>query len=159
LEQGCGVFSEDSKGDLDLMIEFGVGKDFETGADGTAFGVVGAVDESRNAGLDHGAGAHAAWFNADIEGDTSEAVIAKNLGSFANDDNFRVGGGVAIAYRPVARTGEDSAVVHKDGANRNFACRCRSAGLSKGFLHELEIGFHVGRENSTGIRRMRINAD
>jgi len=34
------------------MIRRGVGEDLEAGADGAAFGIVGAVDETRDTGLE-----------------------------------------------------------------------------------------------------------
>src|ERR1700693_494066 len=51
LEHGGGFSGQDACGDFDLMVEARIGKDFKAGADGAALGVVGAVDEARNAGL------------------------------------------------------------------------------------------------------------
>src|SRR5712664_3166260 len=94
LDDGGAVGGEDAGGDFNLMVEARVGKDLEAGADGAAFGIVGTVDEARDAGLDDGARAHAAGFDGDIECGTSEAVVAKKAGGFAQGDDFGVGGGV-----------------------------------------------------------------
>src|SRR6266704_3942342 len=57
LEDGGGFGGEDAGGDFHLVIEAGMGEDFETGTDCAALGVVGAVDEAWNAGLDYCASA------------------------------------------------------------------------------------------------------
>jgi len=130
------------------MVESRVGEDFEAGADGAAFGVVGAVDEAGDAGLNDGAGAHAAGLDGDVKGGVGEAVVAEEASGLAEDDDFGVGGGVTIAGGAVAGTGEDLAVVDKDSADGDFAgCRC-GAGFGQGFLHELGVGFHLARENN-----------
>ncbi len=125
-----------------------MGKDFETGADSTALGIVGAVDEVRDTGLEDGACAHAARLDGDVEGGIGEAVVAEKAGGFSQDDDFCVGGGVAIANRAVAGTGQNLAVVDDHGADGNFASCCRSARFEERFLHELDITFHAGRENN-----------
>src|SRR6266852_9624738 len=80
LNDGGAVGGEDTGGDFHLMIEARVGEDFEAGADGTAFGIVGAVDETRDTGLDDGARTHAAGFNGDVERGVRETVVAENAG-------------------------------------------------------------------------------
>src|SRR6267154_1733021 len=92
------------------MVESRVGEDFEAGADGAAFGVVGAVDEAGDAGLNDGAGAHAAGLDGDVKGGVGEAVVAEEASGLAEDDDFGVGGGVTIAGGAVAGTGEDLAI-------------------------------------------------
>jgi len=148
LEQGSGVFGEDAGSDFYLVIEFGMSEDFETRADGAALGVVGAVDEARDAGLDHGTGAHGARFDGDVESGTGEAVVFKDMRGSTHDNNLRVGGGVAVANGAIAGAGEDLAVMHQDGADRHFASGRCGARLSQGFSHGLEIGFHVVPEDN-----------
>ncbi len=76
LEDGGAVGGEDAGRDFNLMVEARVGEDFEAGADGAAFGIVGAVDEARNTGLDDGACAHAAGLDGDVERGITKAVVA-----------------------------------------------------------------------------------
>ncbi len=123
-------------------------EDFEAGADGAAFGVVGAVDEARDTGLDDGACAHAARLDSDVECGIGEAVVAEKAGGFAKDDDFGVGGGVAIADGAVARTGEDLAVMDEYGADGNLAGYGRGTSFGQGFLHILDVSFHLRRENN-----------
>ncbi len=130
------------------MVQAVVGQDLEAGAHGAGFGVIGSVDEVWDAGLNHGAGAHAAGLDSDVERGAGETVIAKQACGFTKDHHFRVGGGVAVADGTVARTGEDSAVTHEDGANWHFTGRPCRAGFSQRFLHELNVSFHRKTENS-----------
>src|SRR5437016_6078312 len=88
LDDGCAVGGEDSGSDFYLMVEARVGEDFETGADGAALGIVGAVDEARDTGLDDGTRAHAARLDGDIQCRIGKAIVAKTAGGFAQSDDF-----------------------------------------------------------------------
>ncbi len=148
LDDGGAVGGEDAGRDFHLMVEARVGEDFEAGADGAAFGIVGAVDEARDACLDNGAGAHTAGFDGDVERGISETVVAENAGSFAEGDDFRMRGGVAIADRAVTRTGEGFAFVDEHRADGHFADCGRGTSFGQGLLHELDLGFHLPREDN-----------
>ena len=121
LDDGGAVSGENAGTDFNLMIKARVREDFEAGPDGAALGVVGAVDEPRDTGLDDGARAHAAGFDGDIERGTSEAIVANKAGGFAQSDDFGVGGRVAIADGAVAGTSKDFSVMDKHGADGDFA--------------------------------------
>jgi hypothetical protein len=71
LDDGGTFGGEDARSDFYLMIKARVGEDFEAGADGAAFGIVGAVDETRDTGLEDCARAHTAGLDGDIESGTS----------------------------------------------------------------------------------------
>ena len=156
----CGGFGRQDAGrDLDLVIEARVGEDFEAGADGAAFGVVGAIDQAGNASLNDRAGAHTARLDGHIERCISEAIVAEEAGGFAEDDDFRVGGGVAVANGAVAGAREEFAVMDEHGADGNFAAGGCSAGFGESFLHELEVRFHVWRRITRSNKRRGINAE
>ena len=139
------------------MIEPDVREDSEAGADGSAFGIVGAVDEAEDAGLDDGSRAHAAGFDGDVEGCAGKAIVAEQARRFAENDDFGVGRGIVVSDGTVAGTSECFAVVDKHGADGNFAGGGGGVGFSERLLHEFEVRFHLGRENNTRKRRMRIN--
>jgi hypothetical protein len=142
LEDGGAVGREDAGGDFYLMVEARVGEDFEAGADGAAFGIIGAVNETGDAGLDDGAGAHTAGFDGDVEGGVRKTVVAEKAGSFSKNDDFGVGGGVAIADGAIASTSENLAVMDEHGADGDFArCGCR-ARFGECFVHKLDISLH-----------------
>ena len=149
LEDGGAVGGEDAGGYFYLMVEARVGEDFEAGADGAAFGVVGAVDEAWDAGLNDGASAHATRLDRDVERSTGEAVVAEKAGGFAKDNHFRVGSGVIVADGAIAGTAENLAVVDEHGADGDFAGYSCGARFSDRLLHELDVCFHLPRENNT----------
>ncbi len=60
-----------------MMVEEWMRKDFETGADRAALGVVGAVDEARDPCLDNCTGTHAAGLDGDIQRGITKAVVAE----------------------------------------------------------------------------------
>ena len=148
LEDSRAVGREDARRDFHLMVEAQVGEDFETGADGTALGIVGAVDEARDTRLDDGASAHAARLDGDVERRIGEAIIGEKASGFAKCDDFGVSGGVAIADGAIASTSENLAVMDEHGADGDFACCGCRARFSECFLHELNVGFHLPREDN-----------
>lgn len=131
-----------------MMVEARVGENFEAGADPAAFGVVGAIDETRDPRLDDSASAHAARLDGDVKRGVGEPVVAEKAGGFTDGNDFRMSGRVVVADAAVAGTGENLAVMDKDGANGDFAGSGGVACFRECFLHELDVSFHLGRENS-----------
>jgi len=126
-----------------------MGEDFEAGANGTAFRVIGPVDEAPDAGLYDAAGAHAARLDGDIERSISKTIVAEKAGGFAKDNHFRMGRGIIIANCTVARSSENLAVMNEHRADRNFGACGRGTRFTQGLLHELDVNFHCRRENTT----------
>src|SRR5580704_10851234 len=65
-----------TRGNFHLMVEFGVRQHLEAGTDGAALYIVAAVHHARDARLDDGAGAHAAWLDRDVERRACKAIVA-----------------------------------------------------------------------------------
>ena len=63
-----------------------------------ALGIRGAIDEALHAGVEHGAGAHEARFEGDVEGGAGQAVVCAAPGSIAQGDDFGVGSGIVGGY-------------------------------------------------------------
>jgi hypothetical protein len=155
LKDGGAVGGEDARGNSYVMVEARVGEDFEAGADGTALGIFGTVNEARDAGLDDGAGAHAAGLDGDVERGVGETVVGEPSGGFAKDDDFGVGGGVVVTNGAVAGTCEDSIVVNEHGADRNFTGISRSTSFGESELHEMKIVGHQRHEDNMGKGEFR----
>jgi hypothetical protein len=102
LEKGTGFFGEDAWGDFDMMIQLGVGQEFEAGSESTAFWIIGSVHHARDAGLDDRSGTHCAGFQSYVQHRLGQAIIFKFSRSFAQDHDFGVRGWVAVADRAVA---------------------------------------------------------
>ena len=148
LDEGGAVGGENSSDDLDPMVHAQVRQNLETGADRAALGVIAAVNQARHTGLEDGSCAHAARLNRDVECGGGQAVVTKGAGGFAQDHDFGVGGGVAVANGAIAGARNNSRIVDQDRANGNFSCKGRGAGLVEGLLHEFEVGLHTSREDS-----------
>ena len=148
MKQGGGFVGEDAGNDFDVMIQARMGEYFETGANGAAFWVVSAVNETWNAGLNHSAGAHRARFESDVKRGASETVIGKNMGGFAEDDDFGVGGRVIVADGAITGAGDDFVFVDKDGTDGNFAGIGGSTRFVERELHVLEVGEHRKKDST-----------
>ena len=121
MEYGGGFSGENACGDFDVVVEARIGKDFKAGADGAALGIVGAVDEARDAGLNDRAGTHAAGLDSDVERGAREALVAEEACGFPKDDDFSVGSWVVVANGAVAGTRENLSVVNQNGSDGHFA--------------------------------------
>ena len=106
---------------FDLVIEACAGENFETRARGATFGIVGAINEAGDTGLDYGSGTHAAGFYRDVERGAWHAVVAENACRFTNCDDFGVRCGVAVTNCTVSGAGEDFTVVDDERADGNFS--------------------------------------
>lgn len=148
-QQRSGV-SEDAAGDFDAVVQGVVIEDGELGSDGAAFGIVGAVDEALDAGLDDGAGAHGAGFDGDVQRCAEQAVIAEAERRFAKRNDFCVGSRVGIRNGAIAGPGKDVAARDHNRANWDFAACGSVAGLVERGLHEGDVRWwrlsHVGSE-------------
>ena len=145
LEQGSGFRRENARSDVHGVIELGVGEDLKAGTEGAALGVVGSVDEARNAGLDDGAGTHGARLESDVKSGAAEAVIAEKASAFPDHDNFGVGGGVIVTDGAVPGTSENGSFMNEKSSDGDFASFGGGAGLGKCELHELQIVRHKRR--------------
>jgi hypothetical protein len=140
---------QDSGSNFNLMIQTRVRKDLEAGACRAAFGVVRSINKAWYACLNHRPGAHAARLDRYVQSCAREPVIVDKPRGLAKNDDFRVGRGVAIANRTVARAREDSAVKRQHSPDRNFPGSRRGTGFLKSFLHEAGVGICHRFENNT----------
>lgn len=117
-------------------------KYLEATADRPTLGIVAAVHQARNTGLNDGARTHAARLDGDIQYRSRETVVAKYTGRFPQDHNLGMRGGVAIADGAIAGTGDDLAIVDEHGADRDFTSCCRRVRFVQRSAHEFDIGIH-----------------
>ena len=94
-----------------MVVKARIGKNFEAGADGAALGVVGAVDEAGNAGLNDCASAHAAGLDSDVQRGVRKAVVAEETRGFTKA-LVEAGGDRILGFTMIgAEAGEVIAVV------------------------------------------------
>jgi hypothetical protein len=131
------------------MVEARVREDFEARADGAAFGIVGSVDETRDAGLDDSARTHTAGLDCHVKSSVRNAVVAEETGAFAKHNYFGVSSRIAVADGAIPRTGENPAIMDEYGTDGHFAGFSGRTGFRQRFLHELNVSFHLRRKNNT----------
>lgn len=146
MEERGGFFGEGAGKDFDAVIQPRVRKDFEARADRATARIVGAVNEFCDTGLDHGAGTHRTGLERDVHCGAGKAIVGEKAGGFAEDNDFRVGGGVVVTDGAIAGLGDDFAVVDEKCADRNFSGGGSGTGFPKGELHEIEISGHAKKE-------------
>jgi hypothetical protein len=139
-EEAGAFVGEDAGGDGHLVVEAGMVEDLEDGTGCAGLGIGGSANEAAEAGVDHGAGAHGAGFEGDIEAAVEEAVVADGGGGGAEGDHLGVGGGVAVAEDAILAAREDFAVADDDGADGDFAGVGGGAGFSEGLAHKFFVG-------------------
>ena len=87
----------------------------------STFRIIRAVDESRDARLNHRPGAHCAGFDRHIECDVSQPVIPDFFRSRTKGDHLGVSRGIAIRDRAVSRRSDYLFPGHDYCTNRNFS--------------------------------------
>src|ERR1700689_452046 len=78
-ERCCCLFCQNSGGHFYAMVQLGMIEDRKAGAYRAAFGIWRAINETGDAGLDHGAGAHRAGLDGDVEACPCQAIVADTL--------------------------------------------------------------------------------
>ena len=147
MKEGGRLFGEDAGNDFDAVIQARVREHFETRMDSATAGIVGAVNESCDAGLDHGAGAHRTGFERDVHRSAGKAVVGEKARSFTQHNDFGVSGGVIVADSAITGLRDDFIFEDEESADRNFSGGSGGAGFVESELHEIEIGGHA-KKNS-----------
>lgn len=132
---------------LHPVVEAGVIDDLQHGMNRPCFGVVGAVHQAADAGVNQRTGTHGAWLNRSEECAFAQPMITEVLSGFAQGDDFGVGGGVILGKVTIPAAADDLPVLDDDGADRYFAGVECALGGAEGFLHPEFIGLELkGRE-------------
>src|SRR5260221_1453025 len=112
---------------------------FEAAAYRAAFGIVGTVDHSRDAGLNDGTCAHRTRLDGDIERGAHQPVIFGSASGFAERDDLRVGGRVTIPDGAVISASQNLPILYQDRADRHLIRLTGGGRLVQGQLHEIRI--------------------
>ena len=84
-----------------LVIQARMIQNFGDRARSAGLGIRGRVDQPVDAGVNHGAGAHGAGLQRDIEGNAVEAVVAQHGGGGAHGDDLGVSCRVLVAQHTI----------------------------------------------------------
>jgi hypothetical protein len=111
----------------------------EAGLHGAAFGVFRAVNQTGETGLNHGAGAHGAGLDGDVERGAGQTIVADPLRRFAQRNYLGMRGGIAIADSAVSGARDDLIVQHYHRADWDFSAFGGCASFLQRCLHELHV--------------------
>src|SRR5438105_1183029 len=106
-------------------------------ARGAGFGIGRAKDHAPDPGVEHGADAHRAGLERDIQGGAEQAIVLHFARRGAHGLHLGVRGRVGGADRPVPAFADDLLVEHDYGADRHLALALRA-------LRELQRPTHEG---------------
>src|SRR5271169_62459 len=126
------------------------GKELHAIVHRAALGVGGAVIQPADAGKRHGAGAHGAGFERDIEVAAVEAFSAERGGSLPDRDQFGMRGRIAVGKRAVPGPRDDFAGAHDHTADRHFATLAGGAGFLDCHIHKRSLVHERCHERSVG---------
>ena len=147
--------SKDSARHLDPMVQFAVVQDPERAPARAGFRVASTVNQTLDAGLNHGAHAHRARLDCNIKRTAEQAVITELPRGPAQGEDFRVGRRVDEVKGAIMSTRDDAPLAHHHRAHRNLVLTRGPTGLderSAQVLLRLALQLHGDPPPETGLR-------
>ena len=118
------------------MVQAGMIQNLHHRTDSARLGIIGAIDQAFQPGMNQSAGAHSARLNCSKQFTAFQAVVADRGTGLAQRDDLGVGGGIGIGKVAIAPATDDLAVTNYDGAHWNFSRLKRALGRAESFPHE-----------------------
>ena len=118
------------------MIQHGVIQHLHDGMDRACFGIVGAVDQAFQPGMNYCAGTHSAWLDCRKQIALFQTVISNRSAGFTQRHHLGVSRWIAISDIAVPATPHNFSVAHHDCAYRNFSRLERALGCTQRFFHK-----------------------
>ncbi|MDW8250067.1 MAG: biosynthetic peptidoglycan transglycosylase [Myxococcales bacterium] len=144
----------DSSVDLDPVRETWVVQDCEAATDSTGLGVIGTVNEPRNACIEQSASAHQARFKGADEGASVETPGASEARTLPEDEDLGVGCGILVEFASVVGGGEEGSLGgEEEGPHGDIAGRRCEGSDGERLMHPRRPGGQCGaaRARSHGI--------
>ena len=151
LQQLHGLPGQNPRSNFDAMIQGRSVEHLQARANGAALGIVGAVNQPRDARLHQRARAHGAGFDGHVQRGAVEAMISGLQGGFAQGHHFGVRRGIAIGNGAIAGRRDNPVLDHDQRADRHFAAQGRGSRLIQRQMHVFGVG-HVCGVCVGGIR-------
>jgi hypothetical protein len=101
---------QNAPGNVRAMVEAGVAEKVEERAARARLGIGRSVDDPGDPRQDDGPGAHGAWLYGCVKDCITQALVFQSPGGGAQDENLRVGRGVAKLANAVSVGGQNFAV-------------------------------------------------
>jgi len=102
--------------------------------------IIRAVDQTFDAGVHYGTGAHGARFNCNKQLTVSQTVVTNGCTGFAEGDDLRVGGRIGVRDVAVPSAADDFSFADHNGAHWNFIHFESALGAAEGFFHPEFVG-------------------
>src|SRR5689334_15067753 len=128
LQQCCRLCVQQAADYDGVVIEARLEERIRNASARAGFGVARAVNNPRDARVQHRAGAHDARLERHVELTAGETVIAETLRGVTQRNDFGMRRGVVGLYRMVVAAADDLAVSHDYGTHWHFTRRCRARG-------------------------------
>jgi hypothetical protein len=121
-QQLSAFFSENSRDDLDAMVQSRILAELKQRANGAGFGIVASIDELCHSRVDDRSGAHWARLKRHDDNAIDQSPIVEIFSRFAQREEFGMSGGIAIALPAVVSAADDlpAGLVHDDRADGHF---------------------------------------
>jgi len=126
------------------MVQAGVVQDLHHRMDGARFGVIRAVDQAFEPGVNQSAGAHRARLNCNKQFAVFEAVVAQGGTGLAQGQDLGVSCGIAIGKVAVAAAAYYFSAADHDGAYRDLSRFERAVSGAQRLLHKQFVGSCLG---------------
>ena len=140
MHQRTGLLCQHTASHAGLVVELRLCKQIDDRAGGAGFGLGCAKHHTLKPRMEHGATAHGAGFQRDIQRAAVKPIIAHHLGGGTQGHDFSVGRWVVAINRGVAAGCNHHAGPHDDRADRYFARCGRQARFGQRQRHEIFIG-------------------
>jgi len=102
------------------MVHAGMAEHVQQRTCRTGFFIRRAIHHRADPAVDHGAGAHDARFEGDIERGVQQAVVLQHQSTLAQGHDFGMGGGIVTSNRAIPAFANHLVIVDQHGANRDW---------------------------------------
>jgi hypothetical protein len=130
---------QDATGNLDAVIQTLGIEGMRSAVDRAAFRIVSAEYQAPDAGVNHGAGAHQAGFQRDVQRAAREPVIAEPLRGLTHGNDFGMGSRIVTGDRAIPALADKLAVLHHDSSDRHFPFLGTALGQRQRIVHPADI--------------------
>jgi len=110
---------------------------------GPGFGVIGAIHQASDAGVNQRTGTHGTGLNCSKERALAQAMITDVSSGFAQGDDLGVGRGVIVGEVAIPAAADDLPVADDDGADGNLARVERALGGTESLFHAEFVGVEL----------------
>jgi hypothetical protein len=118
----------------------------QDGMNGPGFGIVRAVNQAPDAGMNQRSRTHGARFNCSKQVTADQPVIPENAAGFPKGNHLGMRCRIVVGEVAVPASSNDATLVHDNRADGDFAGLECALGATKGLLHPELVGRMLARQ-------------